>query len=316
MDQKNGSEDNGNSWDNKRKTIKCNIHKGIKYREHILDDMNSVKNNFGKSSDQIRDELSRLKTLEEIYRLSSTSVDSNPVVEGSIDILVNNSEMDANRWSYLNGQWAPVKKQTESFYAGVIASGSLVPSMVSGSFIIVERIEPLAHRYQYTERLKAPTTLDRKRELNEKLRKFDPFFSSKLEGAWQTFHDSSKADRISQAATSFRELITNILNNFAPYEKVEHSFWFEPEKDSEGKTTRKQRIRYSMMGNNKEIEGIVFDMIIELVDNLFNEFDKLNKITHIQKFESDLEIRTENAMDQCQIHLLKLLDLRELYFKE
>jgi hypothetical protein len=313
LSQDNGSNNKENNWDKKRKYIKSNVQEGIRYRENMLSDISNVRNNLGKSSEQIGDELVRLRTLDEIYK-SPIKVDLNPVVEGSIDRLVYYSEMDVQRWSNFNNQWAPLRNQVNLFNAGITASGTLVPSMASGSMIIAERIEPLSHSYQYTERLNTPTPLDRKRDLSEKLVKINPLFSGRIEGAWHAFNDPSNADRISQAATSFRELLTNILSEFAPHEKVKDAFWFKSE-TNDGSPTRRQRIRYSLMGNNKEIEGKVFESLTELIDNLFDEFDKLNKLTHLQKYESDLEKRTEDIMIQCQIHLLKLLDLREQYFK-
>jgi len=79
--------------------------------------------------------------------------------------------------------------------------------------------------------------------------------------------------------------------------------------------TRKQRIRYAIMGNNKNTSKKELENIIELVDNLYYEFDKLNKMTHQQREKKELEAKTKEIIDQCQIHLSKMIELREMYFE-
>lgn len=316
MTKDNNSEDDNAFWSKKRRFIRCNIRKSIESREKVLDEINGGRGNFDRVSFQVHNELEKLRDLENFYESDNTRIDVNPVFEGSIDSLAYYSEMDAQRWGWLREQSHKIRTQTDSFVAAASASGSMVPSMVSGTYLIAERIEPLSHRYKYTEKIKTPTPLDRKTELVEKLRKVDSVLALRLEGAWQTLNDTSKADRVSQAGTSFRELITALLNRFAPREDVEFAWWFESDPDNDRRPTRKQRIRYAIVGNNKDISEKELDVIIELVNNLYKEFDKLNKVTHLQKYDTDLDSRTRGIFDQCQIHLLKVLELRESYFKK
>jgi len=192
----------------------------------------------------------------------------------------------------------------------------MVPSLVSGTYtLIAERTKPSSPYYQYTNRLSEPSPQDRRKQLVQKLERVEPYLATRLNGAWQTLEDRSKLDRFSQSSTSVRELVTGLLNKLAPHEKVMEAWWYEQSPGAQ-RAKRNQRIRYAIVGNNNNISEKELKIIIELVDNLYKEFKRLNKITHQQQYERSLEVRIKGIIDQCQIHLLKVLELREIYFVE
>jgi hypothetical protein len=94
-----------------------------------------------------------------------------------------------------------------------------------------------------------------------------------------------------------------------------NAWWYVQSSDT-SRATRKQRIRYAIVGNNKSVSEKEFETIINVVDDLYVEFDRLNKITHQQKYDQSVETRVKGSLDQCQIHMLKVIELRETYFKE
>jgi len=73
-----------------------------------------------------------------------------------------------------------------------------------------------------------------------------------FEGAWQTLMDKSKLDRYRQAVHSMRDLITNLLDLLAPHEEVKQAEWYEQISDK-NQATRKQRVKYAIMGGKPEI---------------------------------------------------------------
>lgn len=311
----NEDEKENDPWWKNRRIIKSNIDKGIRSREKFVRYANGIRGDLDASVSQARDEIGRLRILDEIYGYERSGIDLGSVFEGSIDSIAYNSQRDARTWDSLSRDAERVRNQTESIMNTINASGSMVPSITSGTYhIIAERTEPGSHFYKYTDMLNSPSSLDRRRDLSEKLHDIDPYLDTRLNGAWQTIEDKSKQDRISQASTSVRELITNLLNKFAPHKDVKKAWWYEQHPDAKN-ATRKQRIRYAIMGNNKNISEKELENIIELVDNLYSEFDKLNKMTHQQRDKKELEAKTKEIIDQCQIHLSKMIELREMYFR-
>jgi len=302
-------------WEKKRRKIKENIGRGISARNRVLELTNGIRGNMDQVTTQANYDIEKLKILNEIYSVEDTKISFNPVSEGSVDSLYYYSQKDAQTWNAMSRNYSKVKTQTDMLVAHVNASGTMVPSMVSGTrSLISERTRPSTPYYQYTEKLSTPSSQDRRNKLREQLvEKKLSFLANRLEGAWQTLHDRTKSDRISQASTSFRELITGFLNEYAPHKDVKKAFWYEQDPTARN-ATRKQRIRYAIMGNNRSISGNQFEIIIDLVDNLINEYDRLNKTTHLQQYEKDLEVRTQEIFDQCQIHMLKLIELNEKYF--
>lgn len=137
--------------------------------------------------------------------------------------------------------------------------------------------------------------------------------SIKLEGSWQTLQDTSKVDRHLQAASSARELISDLLHTLSPDEKVYLMTWFKS-KTSNGKPTQKQRARYAMLGSNTNLNEETLEPIYELSKGIRNTYKKLNKIAHRRDYDKSLDTLTESLIDQCQTYLLKLLEMRSSNF--
>jgi len=82
-------------------------------------------------------------------------------------------------------------------------------------------------------------------DLDEALKNVDPALLERRQGAWAAFY-SGRADFLSQAATSARELLTQTLRTLAPDEAVQAKSWFQPNEGARnsGGVTRGHRIRF------------------------------------------------------------------------
>ena len=261
------------------------------------------------------DELSRLYQIRNIYQQDDVFVKTNPILEGSIDSMTHLSSYDVENMKRLTSNFGSIRTNINSFTASVSASGTMVPSMAVNTLFIADHMEPRKHVYQYTEPLRKPSSLDRQKKLSAQLSKINPILSTELNGAWQTLRDRSKDDRFRQAASSAREVISHLLQILAPDDQVTTTEWFVPNPETKGNPTQRQRAKYAMFGRNDLLNEKELEPIFTLSDNIRNEYRKLNKITHLRKYEYDLQKRTEGLIDQCQIYILKLLEIRKSYFK-
>lgn len=70
-----------------------------------------------------------------------------------------------------------------------------------------------------------------------------------------------------------------------------------------------------MLGQNNALGDEELKAIYTLSDDIRDAYVRLNKIAHLRDYSNDLQNLTESLIDQCQIYLLKLLEMRSTYFK-
>ena len=201
-----------------------------------------------------------------------------------------------------------------SLQASIISGSSIVTSMGTLTVGLVRQMENVEAVAPYVTAIEKPSARDRRLELSQKLRKVEPRLCTKLEGAWQTLQDRSKEDRFLQAASSARELISDVLQILAPDEKVKATTWFKPVRNTK-RPTRKQRARFTMLGNNDALGEEELKSIFDLAKEIGKSYDRLSETAHLRDYDTDLQTQTESLMDSCQIYLLKLLEMREKCFK-
>jgi len=108
--------------------------------------------------------------------------------------------------------------------------------------------------------------------------------------------------------------VSDVLSMLAPDNEVRSMKWFKPERENE-KPTLAQRARYAMLGRNEAPREADLGPIFELMKKIRESHERLNSIVHYREYEGDLQAQTEILIDECQILLLKLLQMRTSYFK-
>ena len=306
---------NRKKWNKKKVPIVKNIKEGIENREKALRQISYLHGNLDKATDKIKEELSLLRPMGQIYWNNQAYLRLNPVMDGSVSIMTKFSEYDVEYTRRVVSEAAKIKTNTDMFLGTLNISGSMTASNMSAvTTYLASNMENNEGILLSVEQIKEPSFRDRRNDLIPKLRAIETRFSTKLEGAWQTLQDGSKSDRFLQAASSARELISDLLSFLAPDDEVIKTTWFNPERDN-GLPTQRQRARYVMLGKNDSLEEEQLTTIYLLMDSIRYSYTKLSPIAHRRDYESDLQAQTESLINQCQIYLLKLLDNRKLYFE-
>lgn len=302
------------NWHKKRTPILENIEKAITLRKFTLKDLSDAQKNLDEATELIKYDITRLDQIKGIFANNTAYLPTNPVTEGSVDIMTNLSAHDSEAAQFLASTSKFIRTNTDRFRGTVIVSGSTVSSMATTAIQMADSMENNEAIQPFIIEIKEPTARDRKIELCSKLSEIDNRLATKLEGAWQTLHDVSKADRFLQAASSARELISDLLHLLSPDDQVKAMPWFKKETES-GNPTQRQRARYAMLGQNNVLGDDELRAIYTLSDDIRDAYTKLNKIAHLRNYNTDLQKLTESLIDQCQIYLLQLLKMRSTYFK-
>lgn len=312
MDKK---EKNQEQWNDIKKPILKNVRTGITNRENTLKNIEATQKNLGKSTDIIKEELRRLYFLEKIYDNNKVNPPLNEVVNGQIGTMTTYSYNDVYYSEQLNAESQFLKTNAEYLLGTLTASGLVTTSnMTSITSYLIDGVENNGDINEYIKQIENPSARDRRIELQKKLKEINTRFSQKLEGAWQTLQDESKTDRFLQAASSARELISDVLCYLAPDEEVKKMNWFEKQREN-GLPTQKQRARYAMLGTNNSLKTDQLLTIYQAMDNIRDSYNRLSPIAHLRDYDTNIQAQTENLIDQCQIYLLKILNNRELYYK-
>lgn len=247
------SEQNQKSnWHKKRAPILENIEKAITLRKFTLEDISNARKNLDEATELIKYDITRLDQIGGIFANNIAFLPTNPVTEGSVDIMTNLSRHDLEAAQFLASTSKSIKTNTDRFRGTVIVSGSMVSSMATTAIHVADSMENKEVIQPFIIKIREPTVRDREIKLSSKLSEIDNRLATKLEGAWQTLHDVSKADRFLQAASSARELISDLLHLLSPDDQVKAVPWFKKETER-GDPTHRQRARYAMLGKNNAL---------------------------------------------------------------
>lgn len=308
------SERPDSEWEKKRKIIYGNLSDGIEWRNRALNQIADSQRNMCKVSELLTNDVSRLRHIQSIYENEEVSLRYNPATEGSIDTMMRLSTSDRDNAQHLGSNVRAIRTNTKVLQGAAIVTGSYVASMANATVYLGESMENKEGILIDLSNLDEPSAHDRRTELSSRLKEIDARLSTKLDGAWQTLQDRSKDDRFLQAASSARELVSDLLHVLAPDDQVEAMEWFTPETKN-GRPSQRQRAKFVIIGSNNILSEMELQPIYELSDNIRNSYKRLTQIAHLRDYETDLKWQTESLIGQCQIYLLKLLELRNIYFK-
>jgi len=300
----------------KKKVIFNNLDKSIIFNSDVLTKVDSIQQSLSVNRAIIEEDLKKRKVMRDIYGNEDIHFRNyNPVLEGSVDMMVRLSESDAEYSTYLMNKSERIKIDTDGFSRAVnVSGGTYALSMASATIPIVYGMENRCKVEKDLEAILRPSARDRQEELSSKLEKINPRLSAKLNGAWQTVSYRANVDRHLQAASSMRELISDLLHELAPDNEIMAMEWFKPETEN-GEPSHKQRARYAIVGRNRALGEVELEPILKLAKDIRDSYEEFNPIAHRRDYEYNLQAHTESLMDSCQIYLLKLLELREKYFE-
>jgi hypothetical protein len=299
-------------WNEKKKAIIGNINEAMDSNEETLKIISDTQVKLGEAGKYLTYNQIRLAQMKRILN-SEAYVPDNPVNAGSITIMNSLSTNELGSAKYMFSTAGAMRTNADSLVGSTLTSGSLVASMASSTVYLAERMVDTGPIMPLLEELKKPTAHDRLKELAPKLFEIGESLSTKLNGSWETLSDFSKDDRVSQSAHSARDLISDILIKLAPDEKVMKMEWFKPE-TREGRPSQKQRAKYAILGKNTALSDLDIQPIHDLSDNIRASYQSLTSLAHLRDYGNDLQKMTENLIDEVQIYLLKLLELRAIYF--
>lgn len=142
------------------------------------------------------------------------------------------------------------------------------------------------------------------KKLSDILYSIDPYLENKRIGAWATFNGSSP-DKVSQAASSMREVLSQLLNKLAPDRNVRKASWY-----SEGqKIIRKMRVRYILSDEatpaNKSTVNFI-DKVSNTIDEIYAQLSK-----EVHKHEVSIESKAETYLRMCELVILLILQNRK-----
>ncbi len=302
------------AWAKKKEPIIENIDETIALKEQALKNTNQAKNDVSKSVGQIKNDLTRLCQIRDVFK-SSAYLPMNIVTGSSLAGLYSLSVIEKE--SAKNVLFVAEKLKNEStIFAGTVSTSTAALTNMTSSAIYLAKsmidTEPVSY---VISKMDEPTSNDRKNQLSPMLKKIEARLATKLEGAWYTLNDTANEDRFSQAANSARELISDLLITMAPDDKVQSTRWFKSESEN-GKPTQRQRAKYVILGSNESLTDDILKPIDELSQNVRDSYEKLNPIAHQRDYTKSLQALSESIIDSVQIYLLELLKLRGIYFKE
>jgi hypothetical protein len=301
-------------WTRRKRPIFSNLGKAIEEREKAMNEITRSQQSLGRVGELLSDEILRLQQIQSVYGNNQAYLRRNPATEGTTDFVTSLSTSDLANATRLASSASAIRTNSESFVKSAEASGSAAISMSSATVYLASSMVNNNSILPLVERINEPTPNQRRIELSKQLSAIENRLSIKLNGAWQTIQDHAKIDRFLQAASSAREVISDVLHILAPDEKVTASSWFKPETEN-GKPSRRQRAKFAMLDNNDSLTDEQLEPIHELGETIRNLYERFNPIAHLREYETNLQGLTESLIDQCQIYLLKLLEFRAKYFK-
>jgi len=109
----------------------------------------------------------------------------------------------------------------------------------------------------------------------------DPELESKRVGAWRVL-ESDLPDSLSQASSSMREVLRQLLAKLAPASQIETCSWYQKPKEGPA-VTRAMRIRYTLAGPSPVPSESTLTFINGMAETIDAMYAKLSAETHSGK---------------------------------
>jgi hypothetical protein len=142
-------------------------------------------------------------------------------------------------------------------------------------------------------------------ELDHLLSGVSPKLPELRKGCWYAISQAGP-DWARQAATSFRQMVTDVLNLAAPDDKVRSQIWFAPDFSSRNGITRRQKIRCILQHRSVTHPSLDDEETLDLkCALLLKRIDKLSATVHGDNQQSQDDL--SKILRECEELLLDLL---------
>ena len=132
----------------------------------------------------------------------------------------------------------------------------------------------------------------------------EPELERKRQGSWQTFQGKSQ-DRLSQAMSSMREVLRQLLDILAPEEDIPKAPWYSKPRQGGNAITRKMRVRYALAGNSPNVSQSTLKLIESLASSVDETYHVLSAESH--RLDESLDAQVEAHLKLSEAVILTLL---------
>mgnify|MGYP000185591598 CR=1 FL=1 len=196
----------------------------------------------------------------------------------------------------LGRQFTPEERsQVARIFPNLIKDGLLEPTY--DDMVDPENWLRITEAGRSAEKRGAPDDLDLM------LMELSPQLAERRRGAWAAAA-STLPDAPSQAASSARELIDQLLHHLAPADKIKAQPDFVPAQGSQSGISRAMRIKYAMnnrKGGPSKNDSEIVDRAIKLIESLQK---KLSALTHSREQSTPREVMIVLPVMEAVLQLL------------
>lgn len=182
-------------------------------------------------------------------------------------------------------------------------------SMVYISAEIEKRIESLNADYQPIFVMNKPEPINSRLEvltnLKQILRAYNPKYIHMLNGSEEALLNE-RADHLSQAAHSMRDLFQQLIEDLAPSDAVSSQPWFVATPEAPGGVSRKSRLRYMLYGTGKNLN----EEELNHLDKVAEQAKRALDLSIARAHEHDVKLTRDEvkmAIDHARFSLLEVL---------
>ena len=143
----------------------------------------------------------------------------------------------------------------------------------------------------------------RKETIGVLLSSLEPELERKRKGAWQTFRGESQ-DKLSQAMSSMREVLRQLLDLLAPENDILRTPWYSKPLKGSTAVTRKMRIRFALARTDLKVSHSTLELIDSLSEVVEKTYHKLSAETHRQSEAINSQVEAYLLASEAVILLL------------
>ena len=143
----------------------------------------------------------------------------------------------------------------------------------------------------------------RKETIGVLLSSLEPELERKRKGAWQTFRGESQ-DKLSQAMSSMREVLRQLLDLLAPENDILRTPWYSKPLKGSTAVTRKMRIRFALARTDLNVSQSTLELIDSLAETVDKAYYKLSAETHRQSEAINTQVEAYLKSSEAVILLL------------
>lgn len=142
-----------------------------------------------------------------------------------------------------------------------------------------------------------------KETIEKLLSSLEPDLERKRKGAWQTFRGESQ-DKLSQAMSSMREVLRQLLDLLAPENDVRGAPWYSKPHKGSTPVKRIMRIRFALARTDLKVSHSTLELIDSLSEAVEKTYHKLSAETHRQSEAINSQVEAYLLASEAVILLL------------